>query len=124
MPRYMTSVLGPENQGRPPQALFDAIDQLSNEGMKQGVLVGFGGLKPTARGARATLEDGKVVFTDGPFTEAKEVLGGFAIYDLPNLEAAKAWTEKFLALHAQHWPAFRGIVEIREMQVLEGVTPK
>lgn len=124
MPLFMTSVVGPENQGPPPQAMFDAIDQLSEEGKKQGVLVSFAGLMPTARGARATLRDGEVVITDGPFTEAKEVLGGWAIYDLPDLDAAKAWTKKFLDLHAKHWPAFRGTVEIREMHVLEGVKPR
>ena len=124
MPLYMTTVVGPENQGQPPQAMFDAIDQLTQEGMKQGVLVSFGGLLPTARGARGTLEDGKIVITDGPFAEGKEVLGGWAIYDLPNLEAVKAWMKKFLDLHAKHWPAFRGTVEIREIHGMEVVKPR
>ena len=121
MPLFMTSTAGPENQGEPPQAIFDAIDKLMQEGIEQGVLLGFGGLMPTARGARATLEDGKVAITDGPFAEAKEVLGGYAIYDLPDLDAVKVWMGRFLDLHAMHWPAFRGTVEIREMFGMEVV---
>ncbi len=124
MPLYMTSVFGPENLGQPPQAMFDAVDQLTQEAVEQGVLVAYGGLMPTARGARATLEDGHAVLTDGPFTEAKEVLGGYAIYDLPNLDAIKVWTKRFLDLHVKYWPEFHGTVEIRELFGMEVVKPR
>ena len=123
MPLYMTSVVGRENQGEPPQAMFEAVDKLMQEGIEQGVLVAFGGLLPTASGARATLEDGTIVITDGPFAEGKEVLGGYAIYDLPDLDAVKAWTKKSLDVHAKLWPAYRGTVEIREMFGMEVVKP-
>jgi hypothetical protein len=53
--------------------------------------------------------------TDGPFSEAKEVIGGYAIYDVPTLEEAKAWTRRFLDLHIKHYPGFDCEVEIREM---------
>jgi hypothetical protein len=124
MPLYMTCVAGSENQGEPPQAMYDAIDKLTQEGIEQGVLLGYGGLMPTARCARATLKDGEIVITDGPFTESKEVLGGYATYDLPDLETVEAWTKKFLDLHARLWPEFRGTVEIREMFGMEAVKPR
>ena len=123
MPLYMTLVVGPEGQ-QPPQEMYDAVERMMEETTKAGVLVEFGGLLPSARGSRAALKDGKVVFTDGPFAESKEVLGGYAVYDCPDLDTVKKWTKKFLDIHHQIWPAFRGTVEIREMIVLEGVRPK
>ena len=113
--RYMCIIKGPENQGRPPQALFEAIDRMGREGAEKGVIVGMGGLGPTAKGARARLKNGKITVTDGPFSEAKEVLGGFGIYEVPALEDAVEWTRRFLQLHVDHWPSFEGEVEIRPL---------
>ena len=81
-------------------------------------------LGPAQETKKISKRTGKVHVTDGPFTEAKEVLGGYAIYDLPDLDAVKAWTKRFLDLHAKHWPEFRGTVEIREMFGMEVVKPR
>ena len=113
MPKYLTIVKGSENHAPPPPALFEAIDQLMKDAGKR--LVGVGGLLPSGKGARARLAKGKVTVTDGPFTEAKEVIGGFAIYDVPSLAEAKEWTRRFLDLHVKHFPGWDCEVEIREM---------
>jgi len=113
MPKYMTIVKGSEQHAPPPPELFEAIDKLMQEAGKR--LVGVGGLLPSGRGARARLSKGKVTMTDGPFAEAKEVIGGFAIYDVPSLAEAKEWTRRFLDVHVKHFPGWDCEVEIREM---------
>ena len=83
--RFMMIVHGPEDFGKagpPPQALMDAIGKLGEEAFKSGKMVSMGGLFPSAKGARIRQTGGKLVTTDGPFTEAKEVVGGFSIMEL------------------------------------------
>ncbi len=70
---------------------------------------------PTALGARARLAGGKISVTDGPFSEAKEVIGGFAIYEVPSKAEALEWTRRFLQLHIEHWKGWEGEVELRQM---------
>jgi len=113
MPKFMTIVKGSENHAPPPPALHEAIDKLMKEAGKR--LAGVGGLLSSDQGARARLSKGRVTVTDGPFTEAKEVIGGFAIYDVPSLEEAKEWTRRFLDLHVRHFPGWDCEVEIRQM---------
>jgi len=113
MPKFMTIVKGSEHHAEPPPALFEAIDQLMKDAGKR--LVGVGGLLQSGKGARARLSKGKVTLMDGPFTEAKEVIGGFAIYDVPTLDEAKEWTRRFLDVHIKHLPGWDCEVEIREM---------
>jgi len=99
---------------RPSAALIERIGKLGAEAAQQGVMVGMGGLGPTAQGARARLANGKITVTDGPFTEAKEVIGGFAIYDVPSKRDAIEWTRKFLEAHIGLWDQELE-VEIRQM---------
>ena len=113
MPKFLTIVKGDENHTPPPPALFEAIDKLLKEAGTR--LVGIGGLLDSGKGARARLAKGKVTVTDGPFTEAKEVIGGFAIYEVPTMEEAKEWTRRFLQLHVDHYPGWDCEVEIRQM---------
>lgn len=113
MPKFMTIVRGSENHAPPPPALFQAIDSLMKDAGKR--LVGVGGLLDSGKGARARLSKGKVTVTDGPFTETKEVIGGFAIYDVASLEEAKEWTRRFLQVHIDHFPGWDCEVEIRQM---------
>ena len=113
--KYMVMVKGPENFGPPPQGLMQGIDELGAEAMKAGVLVQPGGLMPSGRGAKVRLRGGKISVTDGPFTEAKELIGGFAIYDVKTKEEVIEWTRRFMELHKEHWPGWEGESEIREM---------
>lgn len=113
--RFMTLVTSAETSAPPPQALMDAIGKLGEEAARKGVMVEMGGLLPTAMGARVRLAGGRLTVTDGPFTEAKEVIGGYAVYAVKSKAEALEWTRRFLALHQEHWKGWEGAVELRQL---------
>lgn len=113
--RFMILVKSAETAGPPPKALMDAIAQLGEQTAREGVLVETGGLLPTAMGARVRLAGDKITATDGPFSEAKEVVGGFAVYKVKSKEEAIERTRRFLELHRKHWPGWEGESEIRQI---------
>ena len=113
--RYMMIVKAAENQGPPPKALMEAIDKLSEDASKAGTMLGAGGLGPTGLGVRVRLSGGKVTVTDGPFTEAKEVVGGYAQFELKSKKEAVDAAVRFMELHKQHWPGWEGETEVRQM---------
>ena len=120
--RYMIIVKGSENlaaSGPPPAALMEEIDRLAQEGAQKGTLVSFGGLHPTSSGARIRLTNGKLITTDGPFTESKEVIGGFSIINVASKAEAVEEALTFMELHRVHWPTWQGEVEIRRMYEAE-----
>ncbi len=112
--RFMMIVKHSENQGNPPKALMDAIGKLA-EDAKNGTMLGSGGLKSTATGARVRLTGGQVTVIDGPFAEAKEVIGGYAQFELNSREEAVESAVKFMELHKKHWPGWEGETEVRQM---------
>jgi|ERR1700674_326366 hypothetical protein len=122
--RFMTMVKSSEASGPPPKALMDAIAKLGEEGVKAGVMVETGGLLPTAMGARVRLSGGKVTVTDGPFSEAKEVIGGYAVYDVKSKQEAVEWTRRFMQLHKEHWKGWEGESEIRQIFDAADFAPK
>ena len=111
--KYMTMVFSDENQGPPPPALMQAIMQLGIEAAKAGVLVQQGGLQRSASGFRIRASKGKLTVTDGPFTESKEVIGGFAVYATDTHEQIVEWTRRFMEIHTTHWPEWTGYAEVR-----------
>ena len=113
--RFMMLVKSSEGQGQPPQSLFEAIGKLGVEETKAGRLIETGGLYPSTAGARVRLSGGKVSVLDGPFAEAKEVVGGFAVFELPSKEAAVESARAFIELHRRHWPSWEGETEIRQI---------
>jgi hypothetical protein len=113
--RFMMIVRHAEKQGPPPQQLMDAITKLVEEEAKAGTMLGNGGLGPTAQGARVRLSGGKVTVTDGPFTETKEVVGGYAQFELKSKEEAVKSAVRFMELHKKHWPGWEGETEVRQM---------
>ncbi len=113
--RFMMIVKHAENQGPPPKSLMDAIAKLAEEETKSGKMLGTGGLGPTATGARVRLSGGQVTVTDGPFTEAKEVVGGYAQFELKSKQEAIEGAVRFMELHKKHWPGWEGETEIRQM---------
>ena len=112
--RFMTIVRTRETGAHPSAALIEKIGKLGEEAAKQGAMVGMGGLLPTALGARARLANGKITVTDGPFTEAKEIIGGYAIYNVASKKEAVEWTRRFLEAHIGLWPQELE-VEVRQM---------
>lgn len=114
--RFMSIVKGAENAGPPSQELMDAIDKLAQEMFQKGVMLDMGGLLPTAAGARIRLSGGKLTVTDGPFTEAKEVVGGYAIVKAGSKADAIEMGRRFMQLHADILgPSYQMELEIREM---------
>jgi hypothetical protein len=113
--RFMMIVKHAEKQGPPPKSLMDAIAKAAEEETKAGTMLGNGGLFPTAQGARVRLSGGKVTVIDGPFTEAKEIIGGYAQFELKSKEEAIESAVQFMELHKKHWPGWEGETEVRQM---------
>jgi hypothetical protein len=113
--RFMMMVKHAELSGPPPQALMDAMAKLHEEAVKAGTIRGNGGLAPLAQSTRVRLSGGQIKVTDGPFTEAKEVIGGYAEFELKSKEEAIEGAVHFMELHKKHWPGWEGETEIRQI---------
>jgi hypothetical protein len=94
---------------------MDAMAMLSEEAIKDGTMLGNGRLAPTAQGTRVRVSKGKLSLTDGPFTEAKEVIGGYAQFELKSKEEAIQGAVRFMELHRKYWPEWEGETEIRQI---------
>src|SRR5947209_6857757 len=121
--RFMMLVKAPENAGPPPKELMDAIGDLAREAVTAGTMLDSGGLVPMAASTRVRLARGRVTVTDGPFTESKEVIGGFAVFEFKSKEEAVASAVRFMELHRQHWPGWEGATEVRQIFGPEDLTP-
>lgn len=117
MPRYLTFIKTDESMpfGPPPPALFEAIAEMGTEAMRDGTMIMTGGLTPSSNGALVHLQDGKIDVVDGPFAESKELIGGFAMWELRNKEEAIEKSRQFLQLHIDNWPGFEATIEVREV---------
>ena len=104
MPRFMGFVRMEEGVGTPPQALFDAMDEYISERAAKGVFLDGGGLYGTEDAVNYVVRQGEVTRVDGPYAEAKEVVGGWAIMEYPNLQEAAADQQSFAELHAKYRP--------------------
>jgi len=113
--RFMMIVKHNEKQGKPPKELMEAIGKLAEEDTKKGTMLGSGGLKPTSLGTRVQLHSGKVTVTDGPFAEAKEIIGGYAQFEMKSKEEAVQAAVHFMELHKKYWPGWEGETEVRQM---------
>jgi hypothetical protein len=116
--RFMMIVKSAERSGPPPKALMDAVAKLAEEATKAGEMIESGGLASTATGVRLRLSGGKVTVTDGPFTEAKEVFGGYAVFELKSKKEAVERAVGFMELHKQLWPEWEGETEVRQQTFL------
>jgi hypothetical protein len=99
--------------GAPTPELLEAMDKLIHRETKAGRLLGHGGLLPLAAGAQVRLANGQLSVTDGPFAEAKEVIGGYAILELMDKEEALASAKEFMQLHQDLMPGWEGVCELR-----------
>jgi hypothetical protein len=122
--RFMMMVKHAENSGPPPKELMDAIAKLSEEAAKSGTMIASGGLAPTAMSTRVRVSGGEVTKIDGPFTEAKEVVGGYAVFELKSKEEAFEGALRFMELHKKHWPGWEGETEIRQIFGPEDFPPR
>ena len=104
------SIYKAKETGVPPTPEHMAtMGKLIDEMMKAGVLIGTEGCLPSAKGARVRIADGKFKVTDGPFTESKELVGGFALLEAKSKEEAIEVTKRFLDVVGE------GECEIRQL---------
>ncbi|HXU69181.1 MAG TPA: YciI family protein [Polyangia bacterium] len=115
--KYLSFIRSSEKyrEATPPAALMEAMGKFIAKSMKEGVLVDTGGLLPSKEGVRLRIAKGKLTVTDGPFTESKEVIGGWAIFQTDKKEEAVRVAREFMELHLQHWPEFECESEVRPM---------
>lgn len=120
--RYMSIVTSPQPPAQPTPALLEAMHKLADREIKSGRMVDTGGLMPLATGAQVRVRDGELSIVDGPFVEAKEVIGGYAIFELRSKEEAVALAVEFMQLHRDHMPGWQGTCEVRAFAGFAGQT--
>jgi hypothetical protein len=111
----ITAHPGQDTQPQDPNArldekLFSDYMQFNEQMHKAGVLVAAEGLNPAGKRARVEVKQGKRVVVDGPFTESKELVGGFYIVEVPSIDVAIEW-----ALRAPAGMGFDDVFEIRQL---------
>jgi hypothetical protein len=94
--RFLSIYKSVETGAMPTPEEMARMGKLVEDGMKDGSLLAVEGCMPSATGAKVRLANGRVTVTDGPFSEAKEVVGGLAILSAPNKEAAIELARNFL----------------------------
>lgn len=99
----------------PPPELMEALARFGEKATREGSLLDTGGLLPSKEGFRVRLAKGTVTVSDGPITEAREVVGGWAILEVDSKAQAVSITQEFMDLHCVHWPEFEGEAEVRPM---------
>ena len=106
-------IVTPVHKGPPTPELMEAMHKLADREIKAGRMLDSGGLMPVAMGAQVRITDGQLSVLDGPFVEAKEVIGGYAIFELPGKEEAVAMATEFMQLHKDLMPGWEGTCEVR-----------
>ncbi|MET9499303.1 YciI family protein [Streptomyces sp. NPDC006552] len=115
MPRYLTMIRIDETNAPaegPGEELMQRMGELLEEMTKAGVLLDTAGLTPSAQGKRVHYEKGAISVTDGPFTESKEVVGGYALIQAKDEAEALEWTKRFLRVHGPEWTVTSEVREI------------
>jgi hypothetical protein len=102
--RFLSLIRINENSGlQPSEQLMSDMGKLMEEVTQAGVMLDTAGLRPTSEGARVRLSHGKISVVDGPFTETKEVIGGYAMMETKSMEEAIYWATRFLKIHGDEW---------------------
>ncbi len=102
--RFLSMIRIDENSGlRPSAKLMEDMGKLMEELTREGKLVDTAGLLPTAQGVRVRWSGGKLSVVDGPFTETKEIIGGYALLEAASKEEAIELTKRFLKVHGDEW---------------------
>jgi hypothetical protein len=98
--RYLGYTLGDDSVPMPPPSpeMMQEMGTFVEEATKAGVLLATGGLGPSAEGTKVRYSNGEFTVTDGPFTEAKELIGGWALMEVRDKDEAIEWTKRFLTV--------------------------
>ena len=116
--RYMMFIKHTEDyRGKTiPPALMEAMGEFVGENTKKGIFIDGNGLKSSNKGKKVELRGGQLRVIDGPFTETKELVGGYAIVEVGSDEEALDIAMQFMELHRIHWPEFEGESELRPIE--------
>lgn len=123
--RFMMIVKPPTNveQSPPNPKEWDAMGRYNEELQRAGVLRELNGLAPSAKGAKVKFNGAKRTVSDGPFTEAKELIGGYWIIEVPSREEAIAWAKR-IPFSTEVHPGLEIEVEIRQIMELDDLPPE
>lgn len=123
--RFLSMIRINENTGQvPSERLMTDMGKLMEEMTQAGVLLDTAGLRPTSDGVRVKLRGGKVSTVDGPFTETKEVIGGYAIVEAKSKEDAVELAKRFLLVHGDEWEIDCEVRQLEEPGSENGCSPK
>ena len=117
--RFLFIVKSAHSASPSPELLL-AMHNLADREIKAGRMLDNGGLSPLPMGAQVRIADAQLSVVDGPFVEAKEVIGGYAIFELPGKEEALASAVEFMQLHKDLMPGWEGTCELREIAGFAG----
>ena len=121
--RYIAFVKMAEDVGEAPAELQEVMGREMQEAFASGSIIDAGGLYPTAQSTEFRVVGGELLTSDGPYAEAKEVVGGYAILEARSHEEALAGARRVAEIHVQHWPGWEGSVEIRRISGAEQGPP-
>lgn len=113
--RYMVFVNMAEDVGNPPQELVDVMGAEMDRMFGAGAMLDAGGLFGLKDSTEVRLTGGEVTVTDGPYSEAKEVVGGYAIIEARSHEEAVAGARRVIQIHKDYWPGWEGSVLVRQI---------
>ena len=111
--RIMYIVTSSQPMRGPTPAPMEPMGKLADREIKAGRMLDTGGLMPVSMGAQVKITDGKLSVVDGPFVETKEMIGGYAIFELRDKQEAVASAKEFMQLHLDHMPGWEGTCEVR-----------
>ena len=114
--RVLTMIKASEQLGEPPASLWQEMERSLPEIDATIKMIDTGGLLPTGvSAARVVSTGGRSTILDGPFTEAKELVGGYSICEVDTFEQAVEAARKFVAIHERAWPGWSGEAEVRQI---------
>jgi hypothetical protein len=113
--RFLVFVKMAEDVGEPPAELQEVMGRELGQAFADGSVVDAGGLWPTAQSTEIRVAGGEVTVSDGPYAEAKEVVGGYSILEARSPEEAVAGARRVAEIHQQYWPGWEGSVEVRRI---------
>jgi hypothetical protein len=98
--RFLGYTMGDDSTPMPPPSpeFMAEMNAFVEEATKAGVLVATGGVGPIAEATKVVCDNGKFTILDGPFAEAKELVGGWALMEVRDRDEAIEWTKRFLAI--------------------------
>ena len=111
--RYLAMVKMAQTVGPPPPGLVEAMGRELGAAFADGSVIDAGGLWP--EGVEFRVQDGAMSATDGPYAEAREIIGGYSILEARSHEEAVEGAPRRAELHLQHWPGWNGSVELRRI---------